>query len=41
MVGFAEGRAGEGFVCITEVGIAVVEGVAHARRAINMLEEFR
>ena len=41
MVGFSEGRVLEGFVCITEVRVAVVEGIAHAHCAINMLEEFR
>ena len=37
LVGFAEGRAGEDFVCISEVRVAVVEGIAHARSTINML----
>ena len=41
VVGFAEGMAGEGFVCIAEVRVAEVEGIAHAHSAIIMLVEFR
>ena len=41
MVGFAEGRAGEGFVCIAEVRVAVVESISPMCRAINMLIKFR
>jgi hypothetical protein len=39
MVRFADGRMG--FVCITDVRVAVVEAIAHACSAINMLKEFR
>jgi hypothetical protein len=41
VVEFAERRAGEGFVCIAEVRVAVVESISPACRAINMLIEFR
>ena len=31
-VGFAEGRGGDGFVCIAEVRVAVVDGIAHNKQ---------
>jgi hypothetical protein len=40
MVLFAEGRAAEGLVCITEVRVAMVQCFARAGATANVLVEF-
>ena len=41
MVGFADWRAGEGFLYIAEVRVALIECITPTHSAINMLIEFR
>ena len=41
MVGFAEGKAGEGLVRIPEVRAAVVQFIDCTRATVNVLLEFK
>jgi hypothetical protein len=41
VVRFAEGRKGEGLVCIAEVRKAVIQCIVRTSATINMLIEFR
>ena len=41
MVRFSERKAGEGFVCVAEVRITMIQGFASPCRAFDMLIKFR
>ena len=41
MIRFAEGRVGEGLVCIKEVRVALVQFIVRVNAIINILIEFR
>ena len=41
MVSFSERRAGQGLICVAEVGIAMIQGFSSPGCAIDMLIKFR